>query len=93
MRPWVRELLILPVEQTMQFNAVYDLIVGALLLFSVRPWMTWLGALLASVHMIAVLTVAGIDPVTVRDIAVLAGSLSLLSWSWPATLWPRKQIT
>ena len=92
-RPWVRELLILPVEQTMQFNAVYDLIVGALLLFSVRPWMTWLGALLASVHMIAVLTVAGIDPVTVRDIAVLAGSLSLLSWSWPATLWPRKQIT
>jgi len=90
-RPWVRDFLILPVEQTMQLTGVYDLVVGALLIFSVRRWMVWLGALLGSAHMIVVLAVAGIDPVTVRDIAVLAGALSLLSWAWPSSVWPRKQ--
>ena len=91
-RPWMRELLILPVEQTMRINGVFDLIIGALLFLSVRRWMTWLGSLLAALHMITVLAVAGIDPVTVRDISVLAASLSLLSWSWPAGLWPRKAV-
>ncbi len=89
-RPWMREYLISTPEQTMQMNGVFDLVIGALLLFSVRQWMTWLGALLAALHMITVLAVAGIDPVTVRDIAILSGALALLSWSWPATLWPRK---
>lgn len=87
---WVRELLFLPVGQAMIGNAIFDIVIGLLLLLSTNKWMTWVGSLLASFHMITVLAVAGIDPVTVRDIAILAGALSLLSWSWPETVWPRQ---
>ena len=82
-KPWMRELLILPVEQTMILNGWFDIAIGALLLARWNKWMTFIGAKLASLHMVTVLAVAGIDPVTVRDIAILSGSLALMSWSYP----------
>lgn len=55
-------------------TAILDIVVGALLLFDV---LVWLGALAAALHLIMVLAVSGINEVTVRDIAILAGSIAL----------------
>src|SRR3989344_3209709 len=92
-RPWMERFLITSPEQTMVFNGWFDIGIGALLLISWNNWMTWLGALLAALHMVTVLAVAGIDPVTVRDISILAGALALMTWSWPERLWPRRTIS
>jgi len=83
-KPWAKDLLILDPIDVMKFNAVYDILVGALLIVAYKRWMIWLGGLLAALHMIAVLVTAGVDPITVRDIAVLSGALSLCVWAWPS---------
>ncbi|MBI2039228.1 MAG: hypothetical protein HYT22_03050 [Candidatus Niyogibacteria bacterium] len=78
--PWVRDLLPVPVEQAMLGTAVFDIAVGGLLLVGV--WVWW-AAILATIHLASVLTVAGIDPITVRDIGLLAASFALAVATWP----------
>ncbi|OGI65263.1 hypothetical protein A3A95_03555 [Candidatus Nomurabacteria bacterium RIFCSPLOWO2_01_FULL_39_18] len=79
--PWAMKLMPAPVEQMMVATAWLDIIIGALLLFDV---LVWLGAILAAGHLVMVLVVSGINDVTVRDIAILAGSLALFAESIPA---------
>lgn len=75
LQPWAVDLLPVPVESAMISTAILDFLVGLLLLVDV---LTWLVALLATLHLTVVLITAGIDVVTVRDIGLLAGALALL---------------
>ncbi|MBI2042591.1 MAG: hypothetical protein HYT21_02520 [Candidatus Nealsonbacteria bacterium] len=74
-QPWAANLLPLPVETIMIGTAVFDLVIGFLLLID---FLSWQAALLGSLHLLLVLTVAGINVVTVRDIAILSGTVSLV---------------
>ncbi|TSC75768.1 MAG: Uncharacterized protein G01um101430_262 [Parcubacteria group bacterium Gr01-1014_30] len=64
----------------MIFTAVFDIVVGFLLLLN---YLTFWASTLASLHLLLVLTVAGINPITVRDIGLLAGTLALALSSYP----------
>ncbi len=75
LQPWVVDLLPVPVESAMIGTAVLDFVMGLLLLVDV---LTWLAALLATLHLAIVLITVGIDVVTVRDIGLLAGALAIL---------------
>ena len=75
LQPWAVDLLPVPVESAMIGTAILDFLVGLLLLVDV---LTWLAALIATLHLTVVLITAGIDVVTVRDIGLLAGALALL---------------
>jgi|GEM_PF-1298273 uncharacterized membrane protein YphA (DoxX/SURF4 family) len=83
LKPWAANLLPVPVTQAMIGTAVLDIIVGFFLLIDV---FTWIAAALASAHLLVVLTTAGIDVVTVRDIGLLAGSLALFWGGLPMEL-------
>jgi uncharacterized membrane protein YphA (DoxX/SURF4 family) len=86
MQPWAADLLPIPIEQAMLMTAIFDLVVGALLLIGS---FVWIAAFLAAFHLVVVLTVSGITEVTVRDIGLLAGALALLAETYP-NIWPRK---
>ncbi|MEK7473302.1 MAG: DoxX family membrane protein [Patescibacteria group bacterium] len=87
LQPWAMELLPLPIRQMMIGTAILDIVVGVLLLVGV--W-TWIAAALAAFHIAVVLTVSGINAITVRDIGLLAGALAVLSDTYPK-IWPRKR--
>lgn len=89
-KPWARDLLIFPPEKVMQINAIYDIAVGLLLIGAYKKWMVFWGGILAALHMAAVLTTAGVDPITVRDIAILAGALTLVVWARVPSMEQRK---
>ncbi len=80
--PWALKLLPVSIEQAMIGTAFLDIIVGALLLFDT---FVWVAALAATIHLIIVLAVSGINEVTVRDIAILAGATALFFDSMPAS--------
>lgn len=77
LQPWAAGLLPVPIEQAMIGTAVLDVLVGLFLLIDV---ITWVAALVGTIHLLVVLITAGIDAVTVRDLGLLAGTISLL-WS------------
>lgn len=77
--PWVANLLP-SVKAAMVGTAILDLAVGALLLVDVA---TWFAALLGSLHLLVVLAVTGINPITIRDIGLLGGTLALFLASLP----------
>ena len=79
--PWAQKFLIASPAQTMIITAIFDIVVGGLLLVGV--WV-WAASVLAAVHLAIVLAVAGIDPITVRDIGLLAASVTLAVATWPA---------
>jgi uncharacterized membrane protein YphA (DoxX/SURF4 family) len=81
--PWVEKLLPISIHDTMISTAILDLIIGALLLFDT---LVWIAAFLGAGHMLIVLTVSGINEVTVRDIAILAGSIALFADSLPQSI-------
>ncbi len=87
-QPWALELLPVPVASLMIGTAVFDLAIGFLLLVNVG---TWIVSLFAAVHLAVVLTVGGINAVTVRDIGLLAGALALFIEAVPAK-WQRLLI-
>lgn len=78
--PWALKLLPVSVYEAMIGVAILDIIIGIFLLFDT---FVWIAALLGALHMIIVLTVSGINEVTVRDIAILAGTLALFAESIP----------
>lgn len=72
--PWAAQLLPMPIREMMIGTALLDIAIGALLLVGVLvPWAALAGAL----HLLMVLGVSGITNSTVRDIAILAGTLAL----------------
>lgn len=77
LQPWALKLLPLSLKEAMISTAILDIAIGVLLLIDI--W-TWFAAFLAAVHLIVVLTVSGIDSITVRDIGLLGGAVALL-WS------------
>lgn len=83
MQPWAFELLPFSLKEAMITTAILDILVGFLLLINVR---VWLASLLGSLHLASVLIVVGIDPITVRDIGLLAGTLALMATTWPEGL-------
>ena len=80
LQPWVYGLLPLPIEQAMLGTAILDIVIGAILLLDV---FTWIAALVASLHLVIVLTVSGITDITVRDIGLLVAGLALMIDSIP----------
>jgi len=83
LQPWAAKLLPVPVVTAMLGTATLDVAVGFLLLIG---FWVWVAAILASLHLLVVLTTVGIDAVTVRDIGLLAGSAALLFDSFPRGL-------
>ena len=84
-RPWAADILLASPEKVIIATAVLDILIGFLLLVD---FLTFWASLLASLHLVAVLAVSGIDAITVRDIGLLAGALALV-----ISLWPPKEGT
>ena len=80
LQPWAAKLLPVPIEEAMKGTAILDLGIGVLLLFD---YLVWLGALVATLHLVIVLAVSGITDITVRDIGILAATIALMTDSLP----------
>lgn len=85
-QPWAQSLIPGSVTNVMIVTAVFDITVGALLLVDM---FTWVASAAAAVHLATVLIVSGINQVTIRDVGLLAGSLSLLAGTFPINLIPK----
>ena len=75
LQPWAVGLLPVSITQALISTAVLDIIIGVLFLVD---WFVWVAGLLASLHLVMVLTVSGITDITVRDIGLLAGTLVVM---------------
>ncbi|MBI5794020.1 hypothetical protein HZA87_02960 [Candidatus Uhrbacteria bacterium] len=75
LQPWAVTLLPLSLPTAMIGTAVLDVLIGLFLLVDI---FTWIAALVASIHLVLVLTLVGIDATTVRDIGLLAATLALV---------------
>lgn len=80
LKPWAAGLLPVSLDRAMMGTAVLDIVIGVLLL--IDSWV-WLAALVGAIHLVMVLAVSGITDITVRDIAILAGTVALLVDSLP----------
>ena len=83
LQPWAAGLLPIPIETAMIGTAILDLLIGFLLLLDV--WVL-LAAILGSIHLLIIIITVGINPITVRDVGLLAGTLALLIDSLPADI-------
>jgi len=72
--PWAAKLLLIDIKTAMIATAVFDIAVGFLLL---TDYLTFWAASAATLHLIVVMTVSGINPITVRDLGLLAGALAI----------------
>ena len=79
-QPWAANLLLVPPKTAMFATAVLDIAVGILFLTN---YLLWLPAGLASLHLALVLTVSGINAITVRDIGLLAAAIALFTVYFP----------
>ena len=80
LQPWAANLLPTSLESAMIGTAIFDIVVGFLFLVDIA---TWIAALFGSIHLIIVLTVVGINAITVRDIGLLTGTFALLLQAIP----------
>ncbi|MCH8049662.1 hypothetical protein IH979_03035 [Patescibacteria group bacterium] len=83
--PFFLDLIPLDAIKIMYATAAFDILVGVLLLLDV--YLYWV-ALFASMHLFTILIVAGINDITVRDIALLGGTLALFADRMPES-WRR----
>ncbi len=96
LQSWALDLLPISLERAMLPTAVLDILIGVFLLIDVK---TWVAAILASLHLLMVLTVSGITDITVRDIGLLAGSISILLCSIPPSIknrimfWKKQEVS
>ena len=73
--PWIKTLLPLPLSSVMTATAVFDIIIGLLLI--VNFW-TRLAAALAALHLLFVIVaIFGNQGIAARDLGLLAASLAL----------------
>lgn len=88
-QPWAARLIPGPLVMAMQATAALDLAVGVFLLLGV---FVWAAAALGAAHLMIVLVTVGANATTVRDIGLLAASLSLALSEWPDRLkfWKKK---
>lgn len=80
LQPWAANLLPIPLKEMMIGTALFDISIGIFLLIDI---LTWLAALLGVFHLVIVLTVSGINAITVRDIGLLTALLALMVTAWP----------
>lgn len=75
-RPW------LPLSPEAMTRAIggFDILLG-FWLFADR--LLWLAGLVASLHLLGILIVVGVDAITVRDIGLLGAALALVCARWP----------
>ncbi len=83
LQPWAMGLLPIPLAQAMVGTAILDIVIGALLLVDI---LTWLAALVGTIHLAIVLVVSGITEVTVRDVGLLTGAVALMIDSLPQSI-------
>lgn len=83
LQSWAVALLPIPLSQAMVGAAVLDIMIGLFLLFDI---FTWFVALVSAFHLIIILIVSGITDITVRDIGLLAATLSLMLYSLPQSV-------
>jgi len=82
-QPWAMgplEVLPISIQDIVLGTAFFDVIIGFLLLVG---YFTWLVALLASLHLMMVLLVSGINAITIRDIGLLSATLAIFINSFP----------
>lgn len=80
LQPWILPFLPFSIKEVMISTAIFDILVGAFLLID---YYTFFAALLGFLHLVIVLTVSGINSITVRDIGLLAAALALTLQRWP----------
>lgn len=85
---WVDNLLPFSLETAMISTAILDILIGFFLLID---YLTWQAAFLGSLHLAIVLVVSGINAITVRDIGLLAATISLFISSLPSAFWKSLQ--
>ena len=73
-RPWALGLLPIPIAEAMIGTAILDIVVGFFLLVDKG---TFIFSAIAFFHLVIVLTVVGIDTITVRDIGLASSALAL----------------
>lgn len=86
LQPWAAGLLPIPIAQAMIGTAVFDIAIGAFLLFDFLPW---LAALVGAIHLAVILIVSGITDITVRDIGLLVAILAIVIDSLPPWVFNR----
>lgn len=64
-------------EQALQFNGMFDIALGIILILQ---WWPKLAAFLAFLHLAAILATQGINAVLIRDVGLLGVALALLVW-------------
>ena len=79
-KPWVIDLIPVPIAQFMIGTGVLDIAIGILLMFDTT---LMIGSLLGTLHLITVLLGSGVNSVTVRDIAILTSVFSAFIESLP----------
>lgn len=83
LQPWAAGLLPIPLKTAMIGTAIFDAVVGFLLLVDIGIWIV---LLLAALHLATVIIIVGITDVTVRDIGLLFAVIALLLDSLPAKI-------
>ena len=64
-------------QATLQLSALFDIAIGLLFLTNNFARIT---ALVASLHLVGIIAIHGLDAVIVRDVGLLGASLALLFW-------------
>ena len=82
-KPWAAALLPVAPAQFMMGVAVFDTIIGLLLLCGV--W-TWIVALLAALHLASVVVAIGWNSSSVRDIGLFGSALAISVATMPSTV-------
>ena len=82
-QPWAADLLPVSLKLAMITAGIMDILVAIFLLLNI--WV-WHAAVLGSLHLIMILTVSGINAITVRDIGLLGATLALALHTWPDNL-------
>lgn len=77
---WVADISPFSLTSVMVATALLNLFVGILLLLNYKAWV---GAFLGSLHLILIITVVGINSITIRDIGLLAATLAIFVSSVP----------
>lgn len=80
LQPWAAGFLPIPLAQAMIGTAILDIAIGVFLLVDFLPW---LAASVGAIHLVIVLTVSGINDITVRDVGLLAAALAVAIDSLP----------
>ncbi|MBI3631976.1 MAG: DoxX family membrane protein [Candidatus Vogelbacteria bacterium] len=76
---WVLKLLPIPLSEIMLSTGLLDIAIGLFLMFNRY---TWIAATIGSFHIIMVLIANGLTDFTVRDIAILAGTIAIALEAW-----------